>query len=225
MKKYAVIVAGGSGIRMGTTTPKQFLSLNGRPLLAYTLNTFLTAYQDLQIILVIADDHFKTGRDIIGTSDDPDRIHLVTGGESRFHSVKNGLKHVREDSVVFVHDGVRCLVSKDLVHRCYETTLQYGNAIPAIEAVDSIRIETALGNEVVSRDRVKIIQTPQTFLSDILKRGYDQEFEDSFTDEATVVERLGVKIHLVPGEATNIKITRPLDFVLAEKILDSRLKA
>lgn len=222
MKKYAVIVAGGSGSRMGTTTPKQFLELHGRPLLLYTVNTFLNAYRDLEIIVVVPEGYVGIGQEIIASSNDPDRLRLVTGGERRFHSVKNGLQHIHEPSVVFVHDGVRCLVSTDLIHRCYTTTLEYGNAIPAIQSVDSIRIETAAGSKVVDRNKVKIIQTPQTFHSDLIKAAYDQEFEESFTDEASVVERLGMKIHLVPGEATNIKITRPVDLLIAGQILEDR---
>lgn len=222
MKKYAVIVAGGSGTRMGNSVPKQFLHLHGKPVLWHTLNAFLKAYTDLEIILVIAKDQFQTADDIIRSTDNPERIILTTGGQTRFHSVKNGLAHVQGDSIVFVHDGVRCLVTADLIHHCYEMALKHGNAIPAIEATDSIRIETTHGNEAVSRERVKIIQTPQAFLSDIIKMGYEQEFEDSFTDDATVVERLGVKIHLVTGEATNIKITRPGDFLVAAKILEEQ---
>jgi 2-C-methyl-D-erythritol 4-phosphate cytidylyltransferase len=222
MKKYAVIVAGGSGSRMGTTTPKQFLELRGRPLLLYTVNTFLNAYRDLQIILVVAQGYVATGQDIIRSSDDPNRLRLVTGGESRFYSVKNGLQHIHEPSVVFVHDGVRCLVSTDLIHRCYTTTLEHGNAIPAIQPVDSIRIETAEGSKVVDRSKIKVIQTPQTFHSDLIKSAYEQEFDEAFTDEASVVERLRMKIHLVPGEETNIKITRPLDLLIAGHILEDR---
>lgn len=220
MKKYAVIVAGGSGTRMGSSVPKQFLNLRGKPVLWYTLNTFLAAFDDLEIILVVAADHLQTGQDILRSTNHSDRILLTTGGQSRFHSVKNGLKYIHGLSVVFVHDGVRCLLSKELIHRCYETTRKFGNAIPAIASIDSLRLETAGGNEVLNRDKVKIIQTPQTFYSDILKAAFEQPFEDSFTDEASTVERLGQKIHLVEGESTNIKITNSMDLLLAEKILE-----
>lgn len=220
MKKYAVIVAGGSGSRMGSTVPKQFLNLRGMPVLWYTLNTFLNAYADLEIILVVAEDHLQDGEDILRSTNQPDRIFLTSGGKSRFHSVKNGLEQIHEHSIVFVHDGVRCLVSNKLIHRCYEMTIERGNAIPVISSVDSIRIESIQGNEAVNRDKVKIIQTPQTFYSDIIKAAYAQPFDEAFTDEASVVEMLGIKIHLVEGEETNIKITRPLDFIIAEKILE-----
>lgn len=222
MKKYAVIVAGGSGLRMGTAVPKQFLELSGHPVLWHTLNAFLQAYSDLEVILVLPQAHVETGLAIIQTTTDPSRIWIATGGDTRFHSVKNGLDHIHQHSVVFVHDGVRCMVSPELIRHCYDQTLAFGNAIPAIPAVDSIRITTALGNEQVDRNRVRIIQTPQTFFSDMLKAAFEQEYDTSFTDEASVVERLGVKIHLVEGETTNLKITRPIDIVIAEKILEER---
>ena len=222
MKKYAVIVAGGSGLRMGTSVPKQFLELQGKPVLWYTITAFLEAYPDLEIILVLPQAHLQTGLHIIQTTKDPSRVWITEGGETRFHSVKKGLDHVQLHSMVFVHDGVRCLLTPDLIRRCYNHAIDKGNAIPAISAVDTIRIETVKGNELVDREKIRIIQTPQTFFSDIIKAAFEQDYEESFTDEANVVERLGVKIHLVEGEATNIKITRPIDILIAEKILEER---
>lgn len=222
MRKYAVIVAGGSGLRMGTPLPKQFLDLRGRPVLWYTLAAFLDAFDDLEIILVLPEQHLDTGRTIIGMTPSPNRVRIAVGGDTRFHSVKKGLEPIQQHSIVFVHDGVRCLVSPELIRRCYQGALEKGNAIPAVAAVDSIRIETPLGNEPVDRTKVRIIQTPQTFYSDILKAAYEQDYDDGFTDEASVVERIGVKIHLVEGESANIKITRPVDITLAEKILEER---
>ena len=218
-KKYAVIVAGGSGTRMGASLPKQYLKLNGKPVLWYTLDTFLKAFDDLQIILVAGESHLPLARDVMESMSQPGRIELTTGGDTRFHSVQKGLHLIREQSIVFVHDAVRCLVSPDLIYRCYETAKEYGNAVPAITSGDSIRMETDRGNEAVNRTRIKIIQTPQTFRSDILQEGFKQEYRDVFTDEASVIEQLGIRIHLVEGEETNIKITRPIDIVIAEKIL------
>lgn len=222
MKKYAVIVAGGSGMRMGTMVPKQFLPLQGKPVLWYTLTAFLDAFPDLEIILVLPEAHLETGREILRSTHDPDRIWMAPGGETRFHSVRNGLSHIHQHSIVFIHDGVRCLLTPDLIRRCYHMAQDRGNAIPAITAVDSIRIETFDGNEFVDRNKIRIIQTPQTFYSDIVKAAFEQEYEESFTDEASVVERLGVKIHLIDGEPTNIKITHPIDVLIAEKILEER---
>lgn len=222
MKKYAVIVAGGSGLRMGTAVPKQFLPLRDKPVLWYTLTAFLDAFPDLTIILVLPEQHLQTGHEILRTTHDPDRIWMATGGETRFHSVKNGLDHIHQHSIVFVHDGVRCLLTPALIRRCYQMAIERGNAIPAVTAVDSIRIATIGGNEYIDRNKVKIIQTPQTFYSDIIKAAFEQEYEESFTDEASVVERLGVKINLVEGETTNIKITQPVDILIAEKVLEER---
>jgi len=222
MKKYAVIVAGGSGLRMGTSVPKQFLQLTGKPVLWYTLTAFLNAYEDLEIILVLHKDHIETGLDIIQSTSAQDRIGVTEGGETRFHSVQSGLRHVTQHSVVFVHDGVRCLIKDELIRRCYDETIKHGNAVPAVAAVDTIRIETALGNEQIDRSRVRIIQTPQTFYSDMIKAAFEQDYNDSFTDEASVVERLGVKINLVEGDYSNIKITKPVDLMIAEKVLEER---
>src|SRR5574343_1274562 len=160
MKKYAVIVAGGSGMRMGTAVPKQFLELRGKPVLWYTINTFLESYTDLEVILVLPETHLETGLEIIRDSVDPDRVWMTVGGATRFHSVKNGLDHIHQHSIVMVHDGVRCLITTELVKRCVEEAMAYGNAIPAISAVDSIRIETIGGNEMIDRSKVRIIQTP-----------------------------------------------------------------
>ncbi|MBO9201377.1 MULTISPECIES: 2-C-methyl-D-erythritol 4-phosphate cytidylyltransferase [Niastella] len=220
MKKYAVIVAGGSGLRMGTAVPKQFLPLRGKPVLWHSLNTFLAAWPELEIILVLPQDHVHTGKEIVATTSHPARIRITVGGETRFHSVKNGLDCINEPSIVFVHDAVRCLISTNLIHRCYEAALEKGNAIPAIQPIDSLRIETETGNHMLDRQQVRIIQTPQTFYSDLIKKAFEQPFNPAFTDEASVVEKSGIAIQLIEGEASNIKITRPLDILLAEKILE-----
>jgi 2-C-methyl-D-erythritol 4-phosphate cytidylyltransferase len=222
LNKYAVIVAGGSGLRMGTALPKQFLPLCGKPVLWYSLETFLQAWPDMQIILVLPKDHQEAGLAIVNNTSDPARIRITVGGETRFHSVKNGLAAIEDLGVVFVHDAVRCLLSIDLIHRCYERTVEKGNAIPAIQPIDTLRIETPDGSQLIDRSKVRIIQTPQTFFSYIIKKAFEQPFDTSFTDEASVVEKLGVAIQLIEGEATNIKITRPLDILLAEKILEER---
>jgi len=219
LKKYAVILAGGFGTRMGAAVPKQFLPLHGKPVLTYTLETFLKAFNDLEIILVIAADYLEMARAIIQTLDGSERILLTEGGQTRFHSVKKGVQHIGQPSIVFIHDAVRCLLSANLIHRCYEMALEHGNAIPAVQAVDSVRIETIHGNESLNRAQVKLIQTPQTFQSEVIKAAFEQEYDPAFTDEASLVERLGVKINLVDGELTNIKITRPFDILIAEKIL------
>jgi 2-C-methyl-D-erythritol 4-phosphate cytidylyltransferase len=222
LKKYAIIVAAGLGTRMQHATPKQFLLLKGKPVLLYTLNLFLEAYTDMEIILVLPPQFLEKGEEIISLSVSPHRIKIVPGGETRFQSVKNALPFISQGSVVFVHDGVRCLVSKELIHRCYTSALEMGNAVPAIRPADSIRGEGPSGNWPIDRDTIRIIQTPQTFMADDLKRGFEQGFSASFTDEAIVMELMGIKINLVEGESTNIKITKPIDLVIAEEFLKSR---
>lgn len=220
MKKYAVIVAGGAGTRMGSDLPKQFILLKNKPVLYYTLKKFLDAYDDLQVILVLPVDFAGMGQEIIDAWFEKDRIRVASGGDTRFQSVKNGLQLVEEDSIVFVHDGVRCLLTVELIHRCYIQALETGTAIPVIASRDSIRLITPDGNTAYDRNKIMQVQTPQTFHSKILIPAFNIDYKDKFTDEATVVEAYGMKVTLVEGEENNIKITRPLDLIIAEKILD-----
>lgn len=221
MKKFAIIVAGGTGTRMGSAVPKQFMMLNEKPVLYYTLKAFLEAYDDLQVILVFPEDFQDIGKEIIDAYFDYDRIQVTFGGETRFHSVQNGLKLVTGEAIVFVHDAVRCLVSTELIHRCYENTLHMGSAVPVVRSKDSIRLlnEEGNDNEVLDRNKVVLVQTPQTFHSKILVPAFEIDFKERFTDEATVVEAFGLKISLVEGDENNIKITRPVDLQIAGALL------
>ena len=221
MKKYAIIVAGGMGSRMKVNMPKQFLHLKNKPILFYTLDIFLKSFEELQIILVLPQDYIEAGEDIINEFFNKDRIKITVGGSTRFQSVKNGLQLITEDSIVFVHDGVRCLLSVDLIHRCYQSAVEFGSAIPVINSKDSVRLVLEQGNEALERDRVKLVQTPQTFQSKILLPAFAVDYQDKFTDEATVVEAFGMKVHLVVGEEQNIKITQPIDLLLAEGIINA----
>jgi 2-C-methyl-D-erythritol 4-phosphate cytidylyltransferase len=148
---------------------------------------------------------------------------IVVGGVTRFHSVQNGIRTITAAGVVFVHDGVRCLVSSDLIKRCYDQTIQMGSAIPAVASVDSIRIVANQTHATIDRDRVKIIQTPQTFLSAPLIKAFEQTYHANFTDEATVMEAAGETVHLIEGEYSNLKITRPDDLIIANTIISDRL--
>lgn len=219
MKKIAVIVAGGSGSRMNTNIPKQFLLLNGKPVLYYTIHTFLQAYNDLSIILVLPEEHVAAGQEIIDAFFDYSRIQITIGGRTRFHSVQNGLQLVQEECILFVHDAVRCLVSTSLIKRCYEAALANGSAIPVIDSKDSVRMIKGEANISLDRDTIKQVQTPQTFHSKILIPAYQIDYKDKFTDEAAVVEAFGLKVKLVKGDENNFKITRPADLVIAEYLL------
>ncbi|MBC7720538.1 MAG: 2-C-methyl-D-erythritol 4-phosphate cytidylyltransferase [Pedobacter sp.] len=222
MKKFAVIVAGGTGLRMGNAIPKQFLLLQNKPLLWHTITAFITAYNNIEIILVLPKDHLLIGKKI-AEGFPLHTISIVEGGNTRFQSVKNGLALLPPKAIVFVHDGVRCLVSVDLIHRCLEQAVAKGSAIPAVAATDSIRIANNDNCVIVNRNDVRIIQTPQTFKSDLLLAAFEQNYNDSFTDEATVVEAFGDNIFLIEGDYNNLKITRPIDLLIAEKILEERL--
>jgi 2-C-methyl-D-erythritol 4-phosphate cytidylyltransferase len=222
MKKHAIIVAAGSGTRMGTIIPKQFLLLNGRPLLFHTLKTFLEAYADLDIILVLPAEYADEGKMLVEDYFDKDRVVITSGGETRFQSVKNGLARVEDESIIFVHDGVRCLLTTALIHRCYEKAKDTGTAVPVIPSKDSIRLVTESGSEAYDRNKVMLVQTPQAFHSKILLPAYQIDYKEQFTDEATVVEAYGIKVSLVEGEENNFKITTPIDLALAENIILER---
>ncbi|WP_301921246.1 2-C-methyl-D-erythritol 4-phosphate cytidylyltransferase [Ferruginibacter sp.] len=219
MKKVAVVVAGGTGSRMNSIIPKQFLLIKGKPVLYYTLYTFLQSYNDLTVILVLPEEHIAAGQEIIDAFFDYKRIQITAGGRTRFHSVQNGLELVTEECMVFVHDGVRCLLTKNLIKRCYEAALEFGSAIPVTECKDSVRLIRGDDNEAFDRGKVKLVQTPQTFHSKILLPAFKIDYKDKFTDEATVVEAFGLKVHLVEGEEGNIKITKPMDIFIAEQLL------
>jgi 2-C-methyl-D-erythritol 4-phosphate cytidylyltransferase len=220
MKKYAVIVAGGLGLRMGTVLPKQFLLIHNKPILWYTLHTFLKSYKDIHIILVLPAEYYETGRAICDEFHTQNPIQTVVGGDTRFHSVQLGLSLIAEECVIFVHDAVRCLLTPSLIHLCFEETIQFGSAVPCVESKDSVRILSDTGNKAVKRTDVRLIQTPQTFLSNLILPSYQREYQESFTDDAAVAEASHHPIHLVTGEENNIKITSPLDLVTAEELLD-----
>jgi 2-C-methyl-D-erythritol 4-phosphate cytidylyltransferase len=220
MKKYAVIVAGGSGLRMGSALPKQFLLIHNKPVLWYTLHTFLKSYKDIHIILVLPAEYFDTGLAICEEMNAVNPIQAIVGGDTRFHSVQRGLSLVNEESIVFIHDAVRCLLSPSLIHHCFEEALKFGSAIPCVDSKDSVRLIHATGHRSIKRSEIKLVQTPQTFRSDILLPAYLTAYLEVFTDDASVVEAANHEVHLVDGEPNNIKITTPLDLAIAEELLD-----
>lgn len=223
MKKYAVIVAGGTGTRMNSEMPKQFLLLHDKPVLYYSIKAFLNAFDDLQIILVLPVEYFDNGKEIIDAYFDASRITITAGGDKRFESVKNGLKLISEEAIIFVHDAARALVSADLIQRCHNHALQLGSAVPVVHPKDSVRMlnEEENDNEMLDRQKIVLVQTPQTFHSGILLPSYEIDFKEKFTDEATVVEAFGLKVSLVEGDDRNIKITTAPDLLIAEKLLES----
>ncbi|MEO8765369.1 MAG: 2-C-methyl-D-erythritol 4-phosphate cytidylyltransferase [Ginsengibacter sp.] len=219
MKKIALIVAGGKGTRMNNKIPKQFLLLKNKPVLYYTIKAFFDAYEKMEIILVLPGEHIGKGQEIIDGYFDNSRFRICAGGRSRFHSVQNGLALINEECIVFVHDGVRCLLTPALIKRCYEGAVENGNAIPVVECTDSVRLITGSGNEILDRNTLRLVQTPQTFHSKILLPAFKIDYKEIFTDEASVVEAFGLTVHLIEGEINNIKITTTADLRLAESLL------
>jgi len=222
MKKTAIIVAGGTGQRMGATMPKQFLVIEGKSILLNTVNQFVAAFADINFVIVLPADYIQEGKNLIASSGLTQHVQFTAGGETRFQSVKNGLAHVAPDAIVFVHDAVRCLLTPDLIQRCYQQALEKGSAIPAVASTDTIRITEGTKHHVVDRANVMMIQTPQTFNAAILQKAFEQAYQSSFTDEANVLEASGTEVFLIEGEYENIKITRPLDLAIAAYILVKR---
>ncbi len=220
INKYAIIVAGGKGTRMGGNIPKQFLPLLSMPVLCHSILAFLHTIPGINIILVAPDGQLDSAQTILKSYLGQQHIAIVAGGETRFHSVQNGLKMIDNDGIVFIHDAVRPLVSQELIYRCYKGALAHGSAIPVLPVNDSMRIIDENGDSrPVSRDRIRIVQTPQTFMTDIILPAFDRAYTPEFTDEATVVEASGAKVYLVEGDKDNIKITDPGDMIIADTLL------
>ena len=219
MELYALIVAGGSGKRMGADIPKQFLELAGRPVLMHTIERFKSFNNEIEIITVLPENQLHFWIDLQKKHSFSVLHTLVKGGSNRFYSVRNGLKFVNSPGLVAIHDGVRPFVSIDTIERCFETAEKLGNAIPAISPTESLRILTDQGSLPVNRFHVKQIQAPQVFNAALIKNAYLQEYSPDFTDDATVLEKTGEKINLVEGNRENIKITNPEDLLISTALL------
>ena len=221
MELYVVIVAGGSGKRMGAEIPKQFLELAGRPVLMHTIERFKVYNDAIEIITVLPENQLRYWIDLQKKHSFTIPHTLVKGGSNRFFSVRNGLKFVNASGLVAIHDGVRPFVSIDTIERCFETAEKLGNAVPAISPTESLRIVTEEGSLPVNRFNVKQIQTPQVFNAALIKNAYLQDYNPDFTDDATVLEKVGAKINLIEGNRENIKITNPEDLLISAALLQS----
>lgn len=220
MKTYAIIVAGGSGTRMGANIPKQFLLLKNKPVLLHTLEQIASFDNDIEIVLALPKSHIQYWQGLSRKYDCRVKHTVVEGGNTRFESVSNALREVKEESIVAVHDGVRPLVSAGAWERCVLAAQKHGAVIPVLEVNDSVRQVSNEGSKAVDRDQYRLVQTPQTFRSEVLLSAYEQEFHASFTDDASVVEKNGHTIYLEKGNRENIKITRQIDLTLAEVLID-----
>lgn len=218
MKKFALIVAGGRGTRMKGTIPKQFAELDGKPILMHTFEAFLKFDNDFSFVLVLAEPVKRYWDNLCSEHKFNIKHQVVAGGETRFHSVKNGLDEIKEEGIVFIHDGVRPLVSVQTLRNCYYTALEKGNALPVIPPSESIREIINSSSRAANRNRFYLVQTPQTFKVSKIKEAYQCNFSESFTDDATVLENTGAKIYLVEGNRENIKITFPSDLLIASAL-------
>ena len=221
MKKVALIVAGGSGKRMNSKIPKQFEILQGKPVLMHTFEAFVKSDSSITFVLVLPEIQFNYWKTLCEDYHFRIEHELAAGGKTRFHSVRNGLRLVPDDSIVFIHDGVRPLVSSETIENCYQTALQKGNALPVIPVTESLRKVENSKNSAVDRSKFFLVQTPQTFQSQIIKFAYNQCVTHNFTDDASVLENSGEKIHLVKGNRENIKITYLQDITIAGAFLKS----
>lgn len=217
--KAAIIVAGGSGKRMKQKQPKQFMLLHGKPVLHHTLMRFHQYDSTMQLIVVLPEQSIKTWSNLCRKHSINIPHQVVKGGKERFHSVKNGLRSVNNADLVAVHDGVRPLVSVATITETFHKASETGTAIPAVPSSESIRKLTEAGSKAVDRNLYRMIQTPQVFRAEILKRAYAQEYQTFFTDDASLVEHAGYTIQLVEGNAANIKITTRQDLYIANALL------
>lgn len=218
-RRTVIIVAGGKGERMNSFIPKQFLPLKGRPVLMHTLELFQRFDSGCNIILVLPESQQAYWKQLCTEHQFTIGHQVISGGKTRFFSVKNGLEAAPDEGLTAVHDGVRPLASVDTLSACFTAAEETGAAIPVTDAVESIRQLTDTGNIAVDRKQYKLVQTPQVFETSLLKSAYNQEFSDVFTDDASVVEAFGHSVTLVAGNPENIKITTPGDLLYAEVLL------
>jgi 2-C-methyl-D-erythritol 4-phosphate cytidylyltransferase len=222
LKEYALIVAGGKGTRMKTKLPKQFLELNGLPVLMHTINAFYRYNENTEVILVLPEDDFQLWEELCIQHHYRKNIKLQKGGDSRFQSVKNGLSLIEGDGLVAIHDGVRPLVSEDIIGASYRLAAVHDSAVAAVRLKESIRMTDQDNTKAMDRSRFRLIQTPQTFKTKLIKQAYEGKEDISLTDDASVAERAGHIISLFEGSYENIKITTPEDLVVAKALMDAR---
>lgn len=219
-KHTILIVAGGRGTRMGGPQPKQFLELAGRPVLMHTLEAFDRWDASARLIVVLPEDQIETWKRLCEAHVFGRTHHVVAGGETRFHSVRNGLGAVASDGLIAVHDGVRPLVAPSVIAACFAAAADGGAAVPVVPVVESVReVDADGGSRPVDRTRLRVVQTPQVFRADVLRAAYCLPYDPRFTDDASVVEASGVAVRLVPGNRENIKLTTPMDLLLAEQLM------
>ncbi|MCC5928612.1 MAG: 2-C-methyl-D-erythritol 4-phosphate cytidylyltransferase [Cyclobacteriaceae bacterium] len=225
LKEYAIIVAGGSGSRMKSHIPKQFIEICGKPVLMHTLKAFKNYSKQVEIILVLPENDINAWKNLCVIHDFNIKHQIAIGGKTRFQSVKNGLELVKHEGIVAIHDGVRPLVHQDIIGASFRLAGIHGSAIAAVRLKESIRVTDKDTTKAVDRADFRLIQTPQTFNTELIKKAYQAEEDPAFTDDASVAEKSGMRISLFEGSYENIKITTPEDLIIAEAILQERKKA
>jgi 2-C-methyl-D-erythritol 4-phosphate cytidylyltransferase len=221
-KEYALIVAGGKGTRIKSNLPKQFLELNGLPILMHTINAFFRYAPSITVIVVLPEDDFKTWQSLCVHHHFTKPVTLQKGGDTRFQSVKNGLAKIEGDGLVAIHDGVRPMVSEDIIGASFRLAAVHQSAVAAVRLKESIRVTDQDNTKAVDRSRYRLIQTPQTFQIDLIKKAYNTKDDPSLTDDASVAERAGHTISLFEGSYENIKITTPEDLIIAQALLNAK---
>ena len=216
-----IIVAGGKGLRMGQDLPKQFIPIGGKPILMHTIEAFFKFDNSIRIVVALSPSYLEYWQTLCEKYEFTIQHEIVEGGATRFHSVKNALS-VIEKGLVAVHDAARPFISFDLIERCFQAASKHQSVIPVLEVTDSLREILANKSRIVDRSLYRTVQTPQVFEVDLLKKAYELDYNDTFTDDASVVETLGNEIHLVVGERQNIKITTPFDLDLANFIINNQ---
>ena len=221
-KRFALVVAAGSGLRMGSDTPKQFMELDGLPVLMRTISVFLTLRDIPEVVLVLPEAQITTWQRLCKKHHFETNLQIVPGGSTLFESVKNGLELLpAHDSLVAIHDGVRPLVTHEVVERCYAMAARGVCAIPVVNPVESVMIASGGKFTPFPRNNVLLVQTPQTFRSATIKHCYNQPYSELFTDDASVAAACGVELHTVEGNRENIKITTPADLLTARVLLQA----
>ncbi len=222
--EYALIVAGGKGTRIKSKLPKQFLELNRKPILIHTLEAFYRYSEKIKIILVLPEDDFPIWNELCRKHSFNKPVTLQKGGETRFQSVKNGLDKIEGPGLVAIHDGVRPLVSEDIIGASFRLAAVHQSAVAAVRLKESIRMTDQDNTKAVDRSKFRLIQTPQTFDINLIKQAYLQKEDPSMTDDASVAEKSGHVISLFEGSYENIKITTQEDLIVAEALMNSKLK-
>jgi 2-C-methyl-D-erythritol 4-phosphate cytidylyltransferase len=222
VKKAVIIVAAGSGSRMGGELPKQYLQLLGRPLIVHTLERFQRFDPEMKLVVVLAPAHKELWEQMAASYEIAGGVTLALGGPTRYDSVKSGLKQIDKETLIGIHDAARPLVSQDTLIRCYDAALRKGSGIPVVEMDESVRMLDAEGGSVhMDRNSLKRVQTPQVFRSNRIKKVYQQPYNQAFTDDASVYETAYGPPSLVEGNRENIKLTTPIDIKLAQLLIDS----